>query len=359
MHVLIFAGGAGTRLWPLSRKNTPKQFEKVFNGKSTLQLTVDRVAPTFSFENIYISTNEKYVAIVKEQIPEIPTHNIIAEPAKRDVAPALGYNLMHLKKTGGKGPVAIIFSDHLMKNVTEFIKALKTGEKLVRRNPKRIVFIGNKARYVEPNLGWIQVGKKLKKDMYEYKGWIYRPPLEECKKMFASRKWIWNLGYWVLDLDFTISLYHKYAPQMYQKLKKIEELIGTNKEYRILKKIYPTMQSISLDNAIIEKLKSEAKEAIVLTPDLGWSDPGTLYALKEALQDSPQANVSRGEVLSLDSQDCLIFNYESNKIVTTVGLSGYILVNMNDALIVVKKEDVPKVKKLVELLEKKGFAKYI
>jgi len=349
MKVIVFAGGAGTRLWPLSRKNSPKQFGKIFNGHSTLQLAVERIANEFAYDDIYISTNERYVATVKQQLPKIPAGNIIAEPEKRDVAPAVGYNFVSLKKAGYSGSVAILWADHLIKNSTSFIWALREGEKIVKREPQKFVMIGEKPRYAESNLGWIKMGKKLKEKLYEFKAWKYRPELNECRRMFASGEWVWNPGYWVVDLDFTLSLYQKYVPEMYRQLLVIGESLGTIREAKTLRTVYPQLEETNFDNAIVERLPPES--AVVLTPSMGWSDPGTLYALKEALTEKTSDNLERGQIVGMENRDCLFINEEEKKVLSGIGLEGMIVVNTADAILIVPKDQVSKVKELVKKLE--------
>jgi len=349
MKAIIFAGGAGTRLWPLSRKNSPKQFGKIFNGKSTLQLAVERITSLFSYDDIYISTNEQYVATVKQQLPKIPLSNIIAEPEKRDVAPAVGYNFVKLRKEGYQGPIAILWADHLIKNPEQFLWSLKQGEEIVRKNPHQFVMIGEHPRYAENNLGWIKMGGKIKDKLYEFKAWKYRPELAECKKMYESGQWVWNPGYWVVDLDFTLTLYDRYVPKMYQQLLVIEASLGTIKETKTLRQIYPQLEELHFDNAIMEKLPPES--AVVLTPNMGWSDPGTLYALKEALTERALDNLERGLVYNLETKGSLVINEEPDKILATIGLEELIVVNTQDAIVVVPKEQVSRVKDLVKKLE--------
>lgn len=358
MKIIIFAGGSGTRLWPLSRKNLPKQFKKMFDGKSTIQMAVDRIEKPFGTYNIYISTNENYASMAKEQMPQIPSSNIVGEPTKRDLAPAIGYNFMRLKKQGYSGPVAILWSDHLMNNVDNFVKILKKGEDLIRKDPKRLIFIGEKARYAENNLGWIHVGKELEEGVHEFIEWKYRPDIVECEAIFKSGEWMWNPGYWIVDLDYVLSLYKKFMPEMYKKLEKIGESVGTIKENEVLKKVYPTMQSISFDNAIVEKVPS--KGAVVLAADMGWADPGTLYALKEALVGNHGKNYTQGLTVEMDTKDSLIINEEQDKLVATIGLDETVVVNTKDALLVVKKENVREISKLLDKIEKdKKLKKFI
>lgn len=355
MKIIIFAGGHGTRLWPLSRKNSPKQFEQVFEGKSTLQLAVERIEDIVNYEDIYISTNQKFQSIIKSQLPNIPEENIILEPAKRDLAAAVGLAFYTLKKKGIDEPVAILWADHLMQRPDEFRKALLTGEELIKENPNRFVYLGETPRFANHNLGWITVGEKTNKkdnlEIYEFKSWKYRPDLQLCRQMFESGQSLWNPGYWITSIDFVINLYRKLKPEMAAKLEEITS------EPDLLAEIYPTLESISFDDAIIEE--TTAEQAVVVKVDLGWSDPGTLYALKEALQESPKSNVLQGNVEVIDSSDCLLINKEEGKLVAGVGLQGMVVINTKDAIAVVHKDDVPKIKDLVKQLEDNNKSEFI
>jgi len=160
MKIVIFAGGIGTRMWPLSRENSPKQFDRIFNGKSTLQLAFSRVAPAFGAKNIYVQTTKMYEKIIRKELPRLPKQNLFLEPARRDVGPAVMFSVNKLSQMRYSGPMAIVWADHLMDRVDEFVNAIKTGKKLIEENPKRFVFMGERPRFANNNLGWIKVGKK-------------------------------------------------------------------------------------------------------------------------------------------------------------------------------------------------------
>ncbi len=348
MKLIIFAGGAGTRLWPLSRKSLPKQFIRMFDGKSTLQLAVDRVREPFGLENIIISTNEQYVSMVKAELPEIPVANIVGEPEKRDLAPAVGLNLMRLKKQGYTGPIALLWADHLMRRVDNFIDALKRAEVYCQANPQKVVFIGEKPRFANNNLGWIHVGKELERGVSEFMGWKYKPDTESCNAMFASGEWLWNPGYLVEDIDYALGLFKTYQPELCAGLEVIYNSLGKHDEQKVVKQIYPTLPKISHDNAIAEKLPKE--NAVVLPADMGWSDPGTLYALKEALMPEEEANLEYGLTKLWESRNSMVYNLEEGKLVAGVGLDGVVVVNTKDVLIVVPKDKVVNISRLVDSL---------
>ncbi|HSX30379.1 MAG TPA: sugar phosphate nucleotidyltransferase, partial [Candidatus Saccharimonadales bacterium] len=233
MKLIIFCGGSGTRLWPLSRHGFPKQFIKMFDGKSTFQLAIERVAPAFGIENIIISTSKAYRKYITEQVPELPLTNIVEEPEKRDLGPAVGLNLIHLKKQGYSGPVALLWSDHLMGDVPEFINSLKIGEKICTDDPKKIVLISEKPRFPNNNLGWIHFGKKNPDNSYEFVGFKYKPEFAACEEMFESGEWDWNPGYMIEDVDNALNLFKAFAPDIYKPLMKVYDAIGTVREVKV------------------------------------------------------------------------------------------------------------------------------
>ncbi len=359
MKAVIFAGGVGTRMWPVSRTNFPKQFEKIIQGKSTLQLTVAHLRPEFKWEDIYISTNVSYVKIIQKQLPRLPKSNIIGEPVRRDVAPAVGYLMTILEKKGDR-PTLILWSDHLRKNLAAFKKMLKAGQKYLVLNPNKFLFIGEKPRFANQNLGWIETGKKSGEidglSIHRFKSLKYQPDLSLAEKFFRAHNYYWNPGYWLVKPSLVLEQYRKFKPEMYKQLEILGSSFGKAEHSSKLKKIYPTLEKISFDKAILEKLDPEKAEVMVV--DMGWSDVGTWQALKEALQKEAKANVVYGKTYSFESEDNLVYSY-TPQLVTTVGLKGTVVVVTKDVVLVCQQNAMAEVKKLVEIFEKdKNYQKY-
>jgi mannose-1-phosphate guanylyltransferase len=351
MKIIIFAGGVGTRLWPLSRKNTPKQFGKIIGDKSTLEQTISRFLPEFKPEDIFIATGERYKDTVMGQLSILPKENFIFEPYLRDVGPAIGLSSFILEKRFANEPIAILWSDHLVKNEKAFRDVLHLAEKQINAKEAEFVFIGQKPRFANQNLGWIELGEKIEKNtkdnIYNFKRICYRPQLEEAQEFFKNKNYVWNLGYFVTTPKYLTSLYQKYTPDMYEKLLKIQRAYGTQKYPEVVNKVYKELEKISFDDSILIKMEKTGLQ--IITTDLGWNDVGAWDALKEALADSKEENITNGDVLLENTTDTLIFNY-SKKICIGIDLEEMIIIETDDVLLVCPKTSVPQIKKFVEKL---------
>lgn len=352
MKVVIFAGGVGTRLWPLSRKNSPKQFEKIVGDHTMLQLAVQKLVPEFNWNDIYISTGYKYEEAVRNQLPQLPAENILVEPEMRDVGPAVGLVTAQFVKKFPDQPFVILWgSDHLVKNEEHFRKALRSAEQIVNDNHETIVFVGQKPRFANQNLGYIEFGEEQTKineiPVYSFKGFKYRPELSVAHEYVADGHHSWNLGYFVTTPRFLWSLFEQYAPELFDKLKTIHDAYETDTYDEVLGSIYPNIEKISFDNAILEKMDTSFGK--VLSVDIGWSDIGAWEALKEAMSDTVEQNVTKGKVMIEDSMDSLFYNY-TNQLVVGIDMSSMLVINTPDVLLVCPKDSVPKIKKFVESL---------
>lgn len=352
MKIIMFAGGVGSRLWPLSRKNAPKQFEKIIGDKTMLQITVGKLFPTYGWNDIYISTGAHYAEHVLDQLPQLPKDHVLVEPEMRDVGPAVGLVTSIFEKLSPDEPIALLWgSDHLVREEELFRNVLSSAEGYIQQNPERIVFVGQKPRFANQNLGYIEFGDSSEQagefSLHEFKSFLYRPHLSTAEKWASDGKHAWNLGYFVTTPRFLWKLFKQFAPELFQDLERIQQTYQTPTYEETLKEIYPTIEKISFDNAVLEKM--DASFGRVISVDLGWSDIGAWEALKEALSDTETENVTKGEVAVEDCTDTLMYNF-TGQLVVGIDLKDMIVVNTKDVTLVCPKDSVPKIKKFVEKL---------
>lgn len=352
MNAVIFAGGVGTRLWPLSRKKSPKQFEKIIGDKSTLQLAAHRLQPDFDWDHMYVSTGHAYVPIVQTQLDHLDPRHIIGEPEVRDVGPAVGLMTAILAKTSPDEPMVILWSDHLVRKEALFRTILRAAGTIISADPNKIIFVAQKPRFASENLGWISYGKQVQHvediSFHSFIDFQYRPDKGTAEKYLASGHHAWNLGYFVTTPRFLLTQYKRFVPNVYAGLVTIVDAWGTPAFPSVLGQVYPTLEKISFDNAILEKL--DPSQALVVSENIDWSDIGAWEALKEALQEAKEKNVTQGKVLLNDTLDSLVYNY-TDKLVVTIDIDDMFVVNTDDVVLVCKKGSVPKIKKLVESMK--------
>lgn len=358
---VILCGGTGTRMWPMSRTNSPKQFQKLVGNVSMFRHALDNLLLGFEPEDILVSTGKQYVNQIIKEAPEIPLENFIIEPEMRDTAAAIGYIAVVLSK---KFPNSIVNTrwgaDHIVKNEKEFVKSLKAAAK-VAKEKKVIVNVDTRPTYPNVNLGYIQIGKTIGRvddyDIFEVVRQIEKPDLEKAKKFMKSWNYLWHTGYAVWNVDFMLSLYKEHAPEIYKSLIKIKDSIGTSKEQEITAQEFAKIPKISVDYLIYEKLKPG--QQLDIPADLGWSDIGAWNILKDELSNDNLDNVTKGYTINLDTKDCLVYSNVDKKVIATIGLEEMIIVDTKDALLVCPKNRSQDVKKIVEKLKEEKKQEYL
>ena len=339
-------------MWPLSRKKSPKQFEKIIGEQSTLQYAVERLTKEINPADIFIATGRAYRDVVETQLPNIPKDNIIYEPVMRDVGPAVGLIAAIFSRIAPDESVAILWgADHLVKKDDVFRKMLMAADKIIDKDPETIVYMGHVPRFANQNLGWIEYEKnELKKvdgfGVHQLSSFKYRPTLELCQDYVKDGQHAWNLGYFMVKPRFIWKLFKDYAPELYTSLEKIQAAYGTLSYGRVLEEVYPTLPKISFDSAILEQMP--AQQGRVLMADIGWSDVGAWEALKESLEESPSHVVTKGNVILDGCKDGLVFDYQGKKLIVAIDMDDVLIVNTQDVLLVTKKSSASKTKKLVE-----------
>ncbi|GAA4296403.1 mannose-1-phosphate guanylyltransferase [Anaerocolumna aminovalerica] len=346
MTALIMAGGRGERFWPKSRKTMPKQFLSLTgDGKSMIQLTVERILPIVNIEDIFISTNKDYKSLVLEQLPNIPKENILCEPYSRNTAPCIGLGAIHISKKYDDAIMMVLPSDHLIKYSSMFINTLKDASEIAQKN-SNLITIGITPDYPETGYGYI----KFNPSMYEGRSFqvdrfVEKPNLEFAKEYIASEEYLWNSGMFVWKVSSILSKMNEFMPDTYQGLLKIREAIGTETEEVVLEKEFREFQSISIDYGIMEK----SQNIYTLPGTFGWDDVGSWLAVERIKKTNEYGNVVDGNVITIDSKDCIIEG--GNKLIATVGIENLIIVDTEDATLICQKDSAGDIKKVLENLK--------
>lgn len=360
IYVLILAGGGGTRLWPLSREASPKQFVKLFKGKSLFQLTLERAKKLTTNDKIFLSTTTKYHQQVKKESRGIPGENIILEPIRRDTALAQGLAALYIYKKDPQAVIINLASDHLISPSDIFVRDLKLAAK-VALETKLIVTMGINPEYPHIGLGHIKAYKKVKgfsPRVLKGEKFIEKPPMKLAKLYTKSGKYYWNANHYVWLAKTLIDELRTHSPKTSNMFPKILDAIGTDKEKQVIQLAFQMAPTISIDYALSEKLKS----FICIPAEYSWTDVGYWDVVWNNLSKDSVGNVIEGpqgigNYIGINSKNNLLFL--DKKLVTTVGMENMLVVDTPDALLICPMDHAQGVKQVVQALKDNNLTEYL
>ncbi|MFA5948155.1 MAG: sugar phosphate nucleotidyltransferase [Candidatus Gracilibacteria bacterium] len=347
MKAVILAGGSGTRLYPLSTIKQPKQFQCLVSNKTLIEETISRL-DFLNPKDIYIAFNENHLSLIKKYCKKIPKENFIIEPALRDTAPCIGFAAAIIAKKFPNETMAVIYADHLIKNKKEFQKRLKDAE-FLSNTYDTLNIIEVVAKEPNPNLGYVKIGEKMieqknnTKDVYFLDRFVEKPNIETAKKFIKEKNYLWNTGIYVWKAETLLNQYKQFKPEMYKIFEQISKVLGTAKANSTIKALYPTLEKISIDYAIMEK--TSPKKIRILKADLSWSDIGNWEAIYNELSKNKKDNVTKGKVKIIDCEGCLIYGL-NKKQVSAIGLKDKIIIDCSEGLLICDKSQSKRVKEL-------------
>ncbi|MDD7530195.1 MAG: mannose-1-phosphate guanylyltransferase [Prevotellaceae bacterium] len=343
-HLVIMAGGVGSRFWPMSTVDKPKQFIDVLGvGRSLLQLTYDRFLGVCKPENVWIVTNQRYAGIVKEQLPDVPEANILCEPCRRNTAPCIAYVSWRIKATDPQANIVVTPSDHIVMNVEEFRRVV-TQCLSFSKETDAIITLGMKPTHPETGYGYIKAdltsSSVRNKEIFRVDSFREKPDLATAQQYIKNKSYFWNAGIFIWNASTIINAFRVYQPTLSKVFEGMNDVYGTDKEQEEIDKRYAECENVSVDYAIMEK----AEEIFVCPSDFGWSDLGTWGSLLLQTRHDLFGNSLIGENISVyDTKNSIIHVTEEKKVVVQ-GLDGYIVAEKGKTLLICKLSEEQKIK---------------
>lgn len=342
------AGGIGSRFWPMSTPEKPKQFVDVMGcGRTLLQLTVDRFKGICPPENVWVVTSSAYAAQVREQLPEVPQENILQEPCRRNTAPCVAYVSWRIKKLNPKANVVVSASDHIVLDVIEFQRVIKSSLKFAGETDA-IVTLGMKPTRPETGYGYIQADLSMPSvanaELFAVERFREKPDLQTAKAYIAQDNFFWNSGIFIWNVSTIVNAFRVYVPEIADIFEGLMDVFGTEKEQKVIDEEFPKCPNISVDYAIMEK----ADEIFVFPSSFGWSDLGTWGSLRENSTRDANGNALIGQrIETYESSGCMVHTSSLRRVVIQ-GLEDYIVAEEDGTLLICKLAEEQRIKQFSE-----------
>jgi len=347
-HLVIMAGGVGSRFWPMSTAERPKQFIDVLGtGKTLLQLTVERFGSLVQPENVWVVTNQQYAEIVAEQLPDMPQTNILSEPCRRNTAPCIAYISWRIKSQDPKANIVVTPSDHIVTDVQEFQRVVSECMKFTS-DTDAIVTLGMKPTRPETGYGYIQANLAANslrnKGIFRVDSFREKPDLTTALQYLKQNNYYWNAGIFIWNVNTIVNAFRMYQPSMSRIFESMRDLYGTPQEQQAINERFPECESISVDYAIMEK----AEEIFVCPADFGWSDLGTWGSLHVQSHKDLYGNACIGnDIKMFESHNCIVHTMQEKRVIIQ-GLDGYIVAENNNTLLICKLSEEQRIKQFSE-----------
>lgn len=355
MYAVIMAGGGGTRLWPKSRESKPKQMHALVSNKPLVHETTDHLQKILGFDKVYIIANAHHTKAIIESMPYMKDKTII-DPYRRDTAPCIGLAAVYLSRIDPDAVMGVFPADPYIGSEKDFGDAISAANELARQD--HIVTIGIRPSEPETGYGYIRTegdyGVINKTSVLKVSGFVEKPTLEKAKEYCAAGNYLWNSGIFVWKISTVLDLYKTHLPDMYERLMRIYDAIGSPEERYVVDTEYSKMQQISVDYGIMEKIK----DILVVEGNFEWNDVGNWAAVRDIRDKDENGNVIEGKNIAIDTKNCLILGAEE-KVIATIGIEDMIIVDTGDALLVCPSDRVQDVKKIVESLHKNNMEQYM
>lgn len=344
---LIMAGGKGTRFWPLSTEEKPKQFLNLIGEDTMIQMTINRIKPIIPIERIFVCTGEKYVDLVKEQLPELPEKNIIVEPEGRNTAPCIALSAFIIKKYYDNANMVVLPADHLIKDENEFREVIKSANEFIDTNESSIITLGMEPTRVETGYGYIRYGSEERKrnnhSVIKVDAFVEKPNKEKAQQYLNEGNYLWNGGMFLWSVDNILNQINKYSKDTYYSLEKINECSEENLQ-QVINTNYKNTEETSIDYAVLEK----SNDIYVIPSNFGWDDVGSWEALDRYREKDESGNVLVGSAKVLDSESNLVIS--SSHDIVVEGLSDIYVIESNGKILIGQKSNVRNVKELRNII---------
>lgn len=352
LHAVIMAGGTGTRFWPRSTEAKPKQFLNIFGDRTMLQSTVDRISRLVPPENVWVITNENYVTLVEEQLPDVPANNIIGEAVAKNTAPCVALAAALVKEKDPEGTMVVLPADHVITEVDTFLSILEAADAKAK-DGQSLVTIGIKPDHPETGYGYIEYdseGSERHKNLEIKKVTQFRekPDLPTAKKFLESGNFLWNSGMFVWQASTILNEFEKHLPSVYSEVEKLNPAIGSDNQKEAIDTFYRGCPNISVDYGIMER----ADTVFVVPGSFGWNDVGSWRAVYELRDKDENGNVIQSANTSFADAKNNLIQSESGKMIALVGVEDLAVVETDKAILVCKLDESQGVKKVVNKLRK-------